>query len=215
MFLAQSANGIRISATRDELGFCPSCNEQLTAKLGDIYVWHWSHKPGQACPYRKAATFWQYAWISHYHSMGGGWEVETQVGNIDFDGVNRKTKHSLMLAEKLDQSALQAFLIASHEQGLKPIIIFHPKAFKSFQFKDYQFQHPRRADNSWIFFFSHAFHGHKRTASLWLDIEKGIAPCFGLSAGVYNLYYSRDSHGAITINPTPRLKTPVHTDGCD
>lgn len=206
MYLARSTTGIRISATRDERGFCPSCCEQLTAKMGDINVWHWSHRPGQACPYRKATTFWQYGWISHYHSLGGGWEVEAQAGGFDFDGVNRETKHALMLAEKLDQSVLQAFVSASDEQGLKPVIIFHTQAFKSFQFKDYRLQHPRRADNGWVFFFQHAFHGHKRTASLWLDIDKAAAPRFGLGAGVYNLYYSGDPHGSIIVNPTPRLK---------
>lgn len=206
MYLEQNVDGLRIPATRDEHGFCPSCKEQLTAKLGDIYVWHWSHKPGQACPYRKTSTFWQYGWISHYHAMGEGWEVETQAGNFDFDGINREASQSLMLAEKLDQAALRAFVSASHALGLKPVIIFHSKAFKSFSFKDYRFQHPRRADNSWVFFFSHAFHGHKRTASLWLDIDHGAAFSFGLSDGIYNLYYSADFHAAIIVNPTPRLK---------
>jgi len=206
MFLARNVDGLRITATRDESGFCPSCSEQLTAKLGDIYVWHWSHRPSQACTYRKASTFWQYGWMSHYHAMGGGWEIETQAGSFEFDGVNREKKLSLMLAEKLDLTAIQAFISVSNEESLKPMIIFHPKAFTGFQLKDFRFTHPRRANNSWVLFFSHAFHGHKRTASFWLDIEKTSAP-LGLSPGLYNLYYSGDAHAAITINPVPRLKS--------
>ena len=38
------------------------------------------------------------------------------------------------------------------------------------------------------------------------DIDHGAAFSFGLSDGIYNLYYSGDFHAAITVNPSPRLK---------
>jgi len=106
-------------------------------------------------------------------------------------------------AEKLDLIGLKAFIEASALRALKPVVIFHAKAFEKFSFQDFRLKHPRRSDNSWIFFFSHAFTGHKRTASLWLDIEAGKAPHFGLKSGIYNLTYSADCHGAITVNPVP------------
>ncbi|RJG13548.1 hypothetical protein D3879_09995 [Pseudomonas cavernicola] len=101
MFLAQTPDGRRITATRDEDGFCPSCQEVLTAKLGDVYVWHWAHKPGRSCDYRRSATFWQYSWMSFYHACGS-WDIEIRVDGYDFDGINREKKLALKLATKLD-----------------------------------------------------------------------------------------------------------------
>jgi hypothetical protein len=206
MYLARTTDGRRIPATRDESGYCPSCNEELTPKQGDIYEWHWSHKPGQACSYRKTATFWQYGWIRHYHASGE-WEMEASVDGVDFDGVHRDKRLALMLAHKLDLIALKSFVESALGRGLKPMVIFQAKAFERFQFEDYRLTHPRRADNSWIFFFSHAFPGHPRTASLWVDIEQGKHPHFGLKSGIYNLTYSAECHGAITVHPAPRLKS--------
>ena len=208
MYLARTNDGRRIPATRDESGHCPSCNEQLTAKLGDIYEWHWSHKPGQACSYRKTSTFWQYGWIRHYHASGE-WEMETHVDGVDFDGVHPQKRLALMLAHKLDLIALKAFVDAATQRALKPMVIFHAKAFERFRFEDYRLKHPRRSDNGWIFFFSHAFRGHARTASLWVDIEQGKHPHFGLKSGVYNLTYSAECHGAISVHPVPRQKSVI------
>lgn len=206
MYLARTLDGRRIPATRDEDGFCPSCSEQLTPKLGDVYEWHWSHKPGQACSYRKASTHWQYGWIRHYHGTGE-WEMEACLDGVDFDGIHRERQLALMLAHKLDFIALKSFVESSQERGLKPVVIFQAKAFERFKFEDYRLIHPRRRDNSWVFFFSHAFRGHARTASLWMDVEQEKHPSFGLRSGIYNLIYSGDFHGAITVNPVPRQKT--------
>jgi hypothetical protein len=127
MYLARTPDGRRIPATRDESGHCPNCNEQLAAKLGDIYEWHWSHKPGQACSYRKTSTFWQYGWIRHYHASGE-WEMETQVDGVDFDGVHPQKRLALMLAHKLDLIPLNAFIDAATQRDLKPMVIFQAKA---------------------------------------------------------------------------------------
>ncbi|BFN27498.1 hypothetical protein PSCT_03082 [Pseudomonas sp. SCT] len=206
MYLANSKAGRRIPATREENGFCPSCNGQLTPKLGDINEWHWSHKPGQACSYRKTATFWQYSWIRHYHASGE-WEMETSLNGVDFDGIHPEKRLSLMLAQKLDLVALKAFIDASAQHDLKPVVIFNAKAFGGFQFQDYRLKHRRRGDNSWIFFLTHAFQGHKRTASLWLDIEQDNHPHFGLKSGIYNLTYSSDCHAAVIVNRTAKQRS--------
>lgn len=143
--------------------------------------------------------------MRHYHASGE-WEMETRLNGVDFDGIHREKRLSLMLAHKLDLIALKTFIDASAQHDLKPVVIFNAKAFERFHFQDYRLKHPRRSDNSWIFFFSHAFSGHKRTASLWLDIEHDNPPHFGLKSGIYNLSYSADCHGAITVNPLPKVK---------
>ncbi|MCY1367404.1 hypothetical protein D9M69_543370 [compost metagenome] len=218
MFLAHTTDGRRISATRDEPGYCPSCNEALTAKLGDIYVWHWSHKPGQACDYRKATTLWQYGWMSHYHSSG--WTIEATIAGVEFDGVHDEKRLSLKLATKLDAQALDEFVEASAKEGLKPVIIFHPKAFVNFDFRDSRFCPKRRSNNHWVFFWKHAHLGEvKRSATLWMDIDEDALPSYGLTSGMYNLSYSAKFFGDIVVNPTPKPKSmtrhsrPVDIDG--
>jgi hypothetical protein len=133
--------------------------------------------------------------------------MESSLSGVDFDGIHPEKRLSLMLAHKLDLIALKAFIDASAQRDLRPVVIFNAKAFERFQFQDYRLKHPKRSDNSWIFFFSHAFPGHKRTASLWLDIEQDKPPHFGLKSGIYNLSYSADCHGAITVSRTPKLKS--------
>lgn len=133
--------------------------------------------------------------------------MEASVSGVDFDGIHPEKRLSLMLAHKLDLIALKAFIDASAQRGLKPVVIFNAKAFERFQFEDYRLKHPKRSDNGWIFFFSHAFPGHKRTASLWIDIEQGKHPHFGLKSGIYNLTYSAECHGAITVGRTPKLRS--------
>lgn len=134
------------------------------------------------------------------------------MGGVEFDGVHPEKRLSLMLAHKLDTTALKAFIDASVQCDLKPVVIFNAKAFERYQFEDYRLKHPKRSDNGWIFFFSHAFPGHKRTASLWLDIEQGKHPHFGLKSGIYNLTYSAEFHGAITVSRTPRVKSAPRSD---
>ena len=131
MYLAGCTDGRRIPATRDESGYCPSCNEQLTPKLGEIYEWHWSHRPGQACSYGKTSTFWHYGWIRHYHSTGE-WEMETRQDGVDFEGIHREKSLALMLAHKLDFISLKPFVDAATQRGLIPMVIFQAKVFEKF-----------------------------------------------------------------------------------
>lgn len=206
MYLARSADDKRIQATRDENGYCPSCRGQLTPRMGEINEWHWSHKPGQACSYRKSGSFWQYRWIAHYHATGE-WEMETDLDGVSFDGIHWDKRISLLLSHKLDAISVKSFIEASAQHDLKPLIIFNPRAFDRFQFSDYLLKHPRRSDTSWILFFTHAFTGHNRSASFWLDINQDEQPHFGLMSGIYNLSYSADGHGAITVGRSPRLRS--------
>ncbi|MDM8347683.1 hypothetical protein P8H27_02065 [Pseudomonas sp. sp1636] len=106
-------------------------HEQLPPKLGDIYEWHWSHKPGLACSHRKTATFWQYGWIRHYHASGE-WEMETSLSGVDFDGIHPEMRLSLMLAHKLDLIGLKTFIEASAQRDLKPVVIFNAKPLSDF-----------------------------------------------------------------------------------
>ncbi|OLU16666.1 hypothetical protein BVH01_08755 [Pseudomonas sp. PA1(2017)] len=142
--------------------------------------------------------------MRHYHGMGSGWDMETELDGFEIDGINTETGHSLMLVDKFDRLKLQEFIKRSGEAGFKPFLIFHPQVFRGFQCLEFRLRHPRKSDNTWVFFFNHAYSGHKRTASCWLDIGLDIAPGFDLPQGVYNMFYSAEAHGVIQINPVCR-----------
>lgn len=133
--------------------------------------------------------------------------METDLDGVSFDGIHWDKRISLLLSHKLDAISVKSFIEASAQHDLKPLIIFNPRAFDRFQFSDYLLKHPRRSDTSWILFFTHAFTGHNRSASFWLDINQDEQPHFGLMSGIYNLSYSADGHGAITVGRSPRLRS--------
>ncbi|WOF78924.1 hypothetical protein P5704_023525 [Pseudomonas sp. FeN3W] len=72
------------------------------------------------------------------------------MGGVEFDGVHPEKRLSLLLAHKLDMTALKAFIDASVQFDLKPVVIFNAKAFERYQFEDYRLKHPKRSDNGWI-----------------------------------------------------------------
>jgi len=210
MYLARAGDQRRIEATKDEAGFCPSCKEQLVAKMGDVYAWHWSHKPDQACDYRKGTSIWQYQWISHYHSLEG-WEVETTVGGFEFDAVNKAKNWSLMLAPKLDMVALKEFVKASLRLKLKPVVIFQARALERFDFNFSRFKAKKASDQGWVFFYSNTDVTHSKDGrvSAWLHVEKGAMPDYSLESGVYELSYQMDYPNEVILDPVPKQKRAI------
>lgn len=207
MFLAKTLDGRRISATREEDGQCPKCNALLTPRMGDINEWHWSHKPGQTCDYRKSATFWHYAWMKRYHAMAD-WDLETTVGGFEFDGINSEKKLALLLTKKLLKSEIDEFVAACMPLGLKPLVIINSAAFKNFNFVNGRLKPKLSHNPAWKIFWDHAHQGATdRSASIWLDIDSGVFPDFGLQTGAYNLSYANRYYGEIAVNPKPRTKS--------
>ncbi len=204
MFLAITTDDRRIMATRDEPGFCPGCGGQLVAKLGDIYVWHWAHKPNHSCAYDRITTYWQYEWMAYYHSLG--WEVETTVNGYHFHAIHRETQKALMLATKLAREDWEEFIKAASSEGLKPHIVFSPKVFQTFSLIEHRFKSTRKSNNLWTFFWKHAQKGQKQTASLYLDIEAKMGLDFNLRTGMYRLSYDGAYSSDIIVSPTPITK---------
>lgn len=62
MFLAHDSNGKLITPTKEEIGFCPGCKEELTAKMGQVNVHHWSHKNFDCDSWSEGETIWHYEW---------------------------------------------------------------------------------------------------------------------------------------------------------
>jgi len=175
--------------------------------MGDVYEWHWSHKPGQSCDYRKSATFWHYSWMRRYYAMGG-WDLEVAINGFEFDGINREKKLSLLLADKLAKSEIDAFVSASASLDLKPVVIINAKAFKGFTYVDGRLKPKQTHNPSWLIFWDHAQKGSSdRSASLWLDIEKDVFPDFGLEAAMYNLSYIPSCYGEIAVSQKPKQKS--------
>lgn len=212
MYLARAGDHRRIEATKDEAGFCPRCKEQLVPKLGEIYAWHWSHKPGQACDYRKGTSTWEYEWLSHYHALEG-WDVEVTEGDFEFDAVNKCQKQSLMLARKMDMMALRAFVKASKKLDLIPVIIFHAAIFENFHFNSNRFRAKQGSNQTWVFFYANTdvSKAKKERVSAWLDVKKGAKPDFSLEFGLYKLSYQTDHPQEVILDPVPQQKSTIKT----
>ena len=65
MQFALDKNKNRIQPTKEIDGYCPSCNEYLIAKMGEINIHHWSHKGDTNCNY-KQMTQWHYEWQNKF-----------------------------------------------------------------------------------------------------------------------------------------------------
>jgi hypothetical protein len=215
MFLARSTDGSRITSTREEKGFCPSCNDELTAKQGEVYEWHWSHRPGRSCEYRSGSTYWHYGWMAHYHALGG-WEMEVTENGVEFDGTNRSQKRSLLLADKIDFVSIKNFIARSHELELEPVIIFNAKVFQRFDFSDNRFKSKQRSDTTWIVFSSYGNPKSRRKASMWLDVDSEKLPSFALGSGIYRLSHSDLHSNEICVDPDPKKRSTTRkSDGPD
>ncbi|HTE39707.1 MAG TPA: competence protein CoiA family protein [Steroidobacteraceae bacterium] len=56
-------DGQRIQAEPSHSGFCPCCNYAMTAKCGEVKVWHWAHRANRLCdPWWENETEWHRAW---------------------------------------------------------------------------------------------------------------------------------------------------------
>lgn len=60
-------NGERREAQPDLSGQCPTCDHSMTAKCGDVKVWHWAHKKAKPCdPWWENETEWHRAWKGQF-----------------------------------------------------------------------------------------------------------------------------------------------------
>ena len=63
MIFAKNEEGEKVEAIPNTIGFCPSCNERLSAKCGNLKVWHWSHIGRRDCDdWYEPETEWHLDW---------------------------------------------------------------------------------------------------------------------------------------------------------
>ena len=63
MNLALSPSGERIVAFPGERAKCPSCNDEVIAKCGEIKQWHWAHAGREDCdPWSEPESEWHLGW---------------------------------------------------------------------------------------------------------------------------------------------------------
>ncbi|WP_417546823.1 competence protein CoiA family protein [Marinobacter sp.] len=202
MFLARAEDGRRITSTRDEQGYCPKCNDPLVAKQGDVYEWHWAHRPGKSCDYRAGTSRWHYKWLNHYHSLDG-WEVEPDETVLKCDALNNAQKKAVLLMSKYDLAQATSFIQSAREAGYAPSIILNSQCIKSLQFSENRFKQIRRSDMTYVMFcrFSSTRPG-KKLASFWLDVEERT-PLIGLSAGLHRLTHDDEYWNDVVVDPAP------------
>jgi len=61
-------DGVRQEATQSKLrGTCPSCEQVVVAKCGQLKIWHWAHKGTRNCdPWWEPETPWHRGWKAHF-----------------------------------------------------------------------------------------------------------------------------------------------------
>jgi hypothetical protein len=60
-------NGQRKEAQPNLSGQCPTCNQALIAKCGEIKMWHWAHKGRRTCDlWWENETEWHRAWKDNF-----------------------------------------------------------------------------------------------------------------------------------------------------
>lgn len=65
MQIAKSSGGDRIVALPGESAICPTCDEKVVAKCGEIKVWHWAHEANSDCdPWSEPESEWHIGWKS-------------------------------------------------------------------------------------------------------------------------------------------------------
>lgn len=62
MLIAENSKEERITATKEQQGFCPQCGKPLIAKMGDIKIHHWAHKGEECDSWKGNESIWHYDW---------------------------------------------------------------------------------------------------------------------------------------------------------
>lgn len=207
MFLARTEDGRRITSTRDEQGYCPKCNDPLVAKQGDVYEWHWSHRPGKSCDYRAGTSRWHYKWLNYYHSLDG-WEVEPDEAILKCDVLNDAQKKAVLLMSKYDLEKATSFIKKSLDAGYKPSVILQSSCFKSVQFSENRLKQVRRSDLTYVLFYRYGSNRPgKKQASFWVDVEERSL-LIGLSPGLHRLTHDDKYSHDIVVDPKALPITP-------
>lgn len=66
MLYAMTEEG-RMAAAKGREGYCPDCETAVIARCGDVVIWHWAHRAGQACdPWSESETAWHAEWKGRF-----------------------------------------------------------------------------------------------------------------------------------------------------
>lgn len=91
-----NSNALRIEASPQAKGTCPSCGAELIARCGTKKVWHWAHKGRRHCdPWWESETEWHRQWKNHFPLE---WqEVPARDANGELHVADIKTEHNLVI----------------------------------------------------------------------------------------------------------------------
>jgi competence CoiA-like predicted nuclease len=142
MQFALDENKNRIQPTKEINGYCPCCNECLTAKMGEKNIHHWSHKGDTNCNY-KPMTQWHYDWQNKFPEENR--EIiyidkttgEKHVADVSINGYIFEFQHSSISIEefksrcefyinKLRKKLIWVFDYNDKSIELSSFEVFHP-----------------------------------------------------------------------------------------
>lgn len=65
MLYAKNEVGKKLMAAPRLRAFCPGCSEPVSARCGEVNIWHWAHDTSSLCPY-AVETEWHLNWKSQF-----------------------------------------------------------------------------------------------------------------------------------------------------
>lgn len=113
MLFAKSVyDGSRIQATYSgQKGVCECCGNYVTAKCGDINIWHFAHDSSDECDsFYEPMSDWHIAWQNWFSSFGAEVEVSMSDGIarhradvVSADGIIWEIQHSALSTEDIQE----------------------------------------------------------------------------------------------------------------
>jgi|LSQX01.1.fsa_nt_gb competence CoiA-like predicted nuclease len=99
--------GRKIQAAPHLEGVCPLCRGELLPHCGEILVWHWKHKAGQACDrWSEGETLWHLQWkrrfLSDFVEVLIERDGETHIADVRLpNGTTVELQHSSISTQKI------------------------------------------------------------------------------------------------------------------
>lgn len=134
MFIAVAQDGRRLSPSKGISAFCPSCKQEVVAKIGQIRAPHWGHKVTSDCTHGQGMTQWHYDWLNTFANRPD-WNVEVPHGHHRLDAFSDVKKIALEFQLSIDSNYIKSKTNYCLSQGIAVIWLFRGIALKGYQLR--------------------------------------------------------------------------------
>lgn len=184
MLFAESNDGQKIFASKNKVGYCPSCKAVLIPKMGPLLIHHWAHASSAECSSYKPMTEWHYKWLNKFINSQK-WSVEHQYGAYRFDCFSNEEN----LVLEFQRLPLFQYMVEKSEYCIYNNIeinwIYHSSVFNTFKTEGEYLIAPDRRRRAVLDFFEYIYR-NKGLVNFYVDITDAN-PAYE-SVKTYGLY---------------------------